>query len=149
MTDTLTITPEMVGKYVRLRGGGKAYLAGVIHKNICLEFGLSESFFILGIINDSVAKDLSWSENGRYLNFWASEHAYDIISLWVEEEQEDNPLLEQAFKRIESLEDFQKSMTPSDYYPVAWRSQMEAVTKRIKELEELFEKLTSALSDGL
>lgn len=161
MTETLTITSDMVGKYVRLRNGDKAYVSGIIpdeiKKSICPAGGLDRYDHFIGFWQDSVGggvwREWSWKRSGNYIDAYPevqNEHgcATDIMFVWVDgEPEEDNPLIEQTFKRIERLEDFQKSMTPSDYYPEAWRSQMQAATKRIEELEDAV-KFLSGFSKG-
>lgn len=100
--------------------------------------------------NDSIVLSIngfeySFSDIGEALDFHKTYK--DSIKLEKDEEPEtpwavtfsEEDIISEAIEmqeRIKALEDFQQSMTPSDYYPEAWRSQMLEVKNYQFKLEE-------------
>lgn len=86
MTDTLTITPDMVGKYVRCRSGQRAYI-------LCItpEWAKEPNWSrVIGYYQrtDYSWANVSWSLEGLYID--NDHHDCHIISLWVDEEPEED-----------------------------------------------------------
>lgn len=84
MTDTLTITPDMVGKYVRMRDGDKAYIISIVSRDI------KEELPVVGMVWKNSWCLTDWHLNGKFLACGSEPHDADITSPWVDEEPEED-----------------------------------------------------------
>lgn len=119
MTDTLKITPDMVGKYVRLRNGEKAFIVAVIQrvmKNMQQAIDQDYPWVFRGAIGYINFADSAWTgvrdwhKNGCFSNMEGEKSERDIIALWVDEEPKQSPGIHLLKERIAHIEETILSM---------------------------------------
>lgn len=84
MNDTLYITQELVGKYVRLRDGSKGYISGILPPEICKNDNYDSVYCVSGAYLDQDEWEMgeSWTADGT--SYVDEEDPKDIVGLWVD-----------------------------------------------------------------